>query len=253
MNYPPNPFLKKQSEALSDRQYGEQKYRGFIITGIVLGALIFIGCTVILFVTVQISRMHDMTREMTDQLVTMDTAAAVQDVAAGEDYYNYTADYREEENDKLAMQVKLLIPDTSTRRNEIIESVNTIQTSTDNICQEIRKLCNEFKDSVANAYSYNDIDVTTHFFITAGRGSVLLMQLQDYRKSIITEVDKTALSYSLEECLPLDDGYNPNYATEWDADKLSGYSSDAEEYLKTMENEVRNFESKALERIQLFR
>lgn len=244
---PPNPFIPQNS---GQNQKPEEKFRGLIIAGNVIGIVIMIAIIIVAGYTIRQSALHR-TMDMMDQVVAaMDTAAV--DVAVSSDYSNWNAEYQEQLNDEEALKLRMLIPDTASNRDKIINSLSLIQTRTDEICLEIRKLTSEFSDSSANAYSYNEDEVTSHFFITAGRGAVLLMQLQDYRNDVITavtEVDNAGNVYGLKDALPLDDTPSNGYTVTWDTGKLQGACADAIEYLKSMETEVRNFESSAFNRI----
>ena len=241
---PPNPFLQPKN---NDRP--ENKFRGLIITGNVIGIVIILACFVITAYTIRQNKINRMLNEVSaDYLSYADSAVVSPDVVSDySTYSNYNAEYQEEMNDKTALELKLLIRDTATNRDVYTNSLTTIQTSTDDICTAIRDLYKEFSDTTVNAYSYNENAVTTHFFITSGRGGILLSQMHDYRSKVISSV--TAINSrdagTLKSSFPLDDGYANSYTVAWDNEKLMGSCYDALEYLKSLETEARNFEAAA--------
>lgn len=243
---PPNPFLQPKNNPRP-----EDKFRGLIITGNVIAILIIIASLFITAYTIRKSRMSRMVDEMQNDIAMMDTAmpdAVVDDGSSS--YSNYSAEYQEGLNDQTALELRLLLRDTTSNRDAYISSLNTIQTSTDEMCSYLRTLADEYIDSTANMYSYNESEMTTHFFIKSGRGASLLMQLHSYRSTVISAVDQlgTGNESMLKQSLPLDDSYANSYTVAWDNEKLQGSSYDALEYLKSIETEIRNFEATAFNR-----
>jgi hypothetical protein len=235
----------------------EQRLKGLFIAGNILGGILLFAILITLVVNKKRAHMQEMARidllidsiQMSDSLASVDYA--LEEVI---DDYTYSsndaADYQESLNDDVYTRFYTNLSDTSSINSLLYE----LQSLTDAACKKMRKMQDQFQDSTNYLYSSDEAQVSRAFFINSGRSTAILNELHQYRTDANTLMEKMNISGIDLSCgtLPLDDCTPLNGATSWDTRNFKGSYYSATEYLKTLEGQIRNYESSLLDRASIY-